>query len=95
MAPADGPVSKIRVQYWASARAQAGVQAEEFDLAEGSLADVVKLIQERHPEADHLPALLEVCSYLVGDRPVGPRQVADVPVRAGDTVEVLPPFAGG
>ncbi len=71
------------------------MSAEEYELSEGSLADLLALVTRTHPEADRLPALLDVCSYLIGDRPVGPRQVADVVVRAGDTVEVLPPFAGG
>ena len=43
----------------------------------------------------HHPRPVGVCSVLVGDRPVGAHDPALVEVRAGDTVELLPPFAGG
>jgi molybdopterin converting factor small subunit len=39
--------------------------------------------------------VLGVCSVLVGDRPVGSRDPATVRLVPGDTVEFLPPFAGG
>jgi molybdopterin converting factor small subunit len=32
---------------------------------------------------------------LVGDRPVGSQDPAQVNLRPGDVVELLPPFAGG
>jgi molybdopterin converting factor small subunit len=32
---------------------------------------------------------------LVGDRPVGSTDPREVVLSAGDTVELLPPFAGG
>ena len=47
-----------------------------------------------HPDRPRLAEVLAVCSVLVGDRPVGaatPRTYR----RPGDTVELLPPFAGG
>jgi len=47
-----------------------------------------------HPDT-RLPGVLEVCSVLVGDRPVGTAEPADVRVEPGQTVELLPPFAGG
>jgi len=39
--------------------------------------------------------VLEVCSVLVGDRPVASRDPDSVVVEPGETVEFLPPFAGG
>jgi hypothetical protein len=36
-----------------------------------------------------------VCSVLVGDRPVGAHDPDSVEVLPGETVELLPPFAGG
>jgi sulfur-carrier protein len=36
-----------------------------------------------------------VSSLLLGDRPLGSREPESVPVRDGDVIEVLPPFAGG
>jgi len=47
-----------------------------------------------HP-GTNLEAVLGVCSVLVGDRPVGSRDAATVELAPGDTVEFLPPFAGG
>jgi sulfur-carrier protein len=35
------------------------------------------------------------CSILVGDTPVGAREPATITLHPGDTVEFLPPFAGG
>jgi molybdopterin synthase sulfur carrier subunit len=43
----------------------------------------------------NLAAVLGVCSVLVGEQPVGSQDPGAVEVRAGDTVEFLPPFAGG
>ena len=47
-----------------------------------------------HP-GTNLAAVLGVCSVLVGEQPVGSQDPGAVEVRAGDTVEFLPPFAGG
>jgi len=42
-----------------------------------------------------LPAVLDVCSVLVGERPVSSADPADVVVRPGESIDFLPPFAGG
>jgi molybdopterin synthase sulfur carrier subunit len=42
-----------------------------------------------------MAGVLEVCSVLVGDRPVSTEDPADVVIRPGDEVQFLPPFAGG
>jgi hypothetical protein len=42
-----------------------------------------------------LAEVLAVCSALVGDLPVGSADPGEVIVRPGETVEFLPPFAGG
>ena len=47
-----------------------------------------------HP-GTRLPNVLEACSVLVGDQPVGSRHPDDVLVTPGQSVEFLPPFAGG
>jgi len=39
--------------------------------------------------------VLEICSVLVGDRPVATEDPDTVTVEPGQTVEFLPPFAGG
>ena len=52
-------------------------------------------VRSRHGARSRLAEVLAVCSVLVGDRPVGSRAPEDVRLAAGDTVELLPPFAGG
>jgi sulfur-carrier protein len=99
--PGDVPDSvstggTVTVRYWASARAAAGVDSDELPVGPGTtLAGVLAAVRERHRDRPRLSDVVAVCSILVGDRPVGAREPDDVPIRAGDTVELLPPFAGG
>jgi len=89
-------VGHVTVRYWAAARAAAGVDAEPVPVEEGAtLADVLAEVRSRHGARSRLADVLAVCSVLVGDRPVGSRAPEDVRLAAGDTVELLPPFAGG
>jgi sulfur-carrier protein len=87
---------KVLVRYWAAARAAAGVDQDSVEVAEGStLATVLAEVQRIHADRPRVTEVIGVCSVLVGDRPVGATAPADVPLHAGDTVELLPPFAGG
>jgi molybdopterin converting factor small subunit len=92
---AGGETASITVRYWASARAAAGVESDELAVA-GALtrADVVRRAAGLHP-GTRLPGVLEACSVLVGDEPVKSRDPESVLVRPGQSVEFLPPFAGG
>lgn len=85
----------IRVHYWAAARAAAGVSGDDLPV-EGAitLEEVVRRAVARHPDT-RLSEVLAVCSTLVGDRPVSSEDPRLVAVRPGETVEFLPPFAGG
>jgi hypothetical protein len=47
-----------------------------------------------HP-GSRLPQVLEACSVLLGARPVASSHPDDGLVAPGQTVEFLPPFAGG
>lgn len=87
--------STITVRYWAAARTAAGTDHDELEV-DGpiTLAEVVRRAIDQHPEG-RLPGVLEVCSVLVGERPVKTQDPAQVEVRPGDSVEFLPPFAGG
>jgi len=71
----------------------AGLRLDEL------LAELQDRLAEIGKTRDRLQGLLDavvaVCSVLVGDRPVGSADPAGVPVQPGDTVELLPPFAGG
>lgn len=90
--PADG----VTVRYWAAARAAAGVEQDVFPVSESiRLSDVLTLVREQHADRPRLDSVVAVCSVLVGDRPVGTTDPADVTLEPGDTVELLPPFAGG
>ena len=94
--PSVSAVGSVTVRYWAAARAAAGVECDTVPVAESAtLADVLDAVRRLHPDSLRLHDVLGVCSVLVGDRPVGTRSPADVPVAPGDTVELLPPFAGG
>jgi molybdopterin converting factor small subunit len=92
---AGGETASITVRYWASARAAAGVESDELAVAGAlTLADVVRRAAGLHP-GTRLPGVLEACSVLVGDEPVKSRDPESVLVRPGQSVEFLPPFAGG
>jgi len=85
----------VNVHYWASARAAAGVAADDVPVnGSVTLAELRERVVALHP-GTNLAAVLGVCSVLVGEQPVGSQDPGDVEVRAGDTVEFLPPFAGG
>jgi molybdopterin synthase sulfur carrier subunit len=87
--------STVTVRYWASARAAAGVATDELPVdGPVSLADLRDRAVALHP-GTRLEAVLGVCSVLVGDRPVATQDPAMVIVGPGETVEFLPPFAGG
>lgn len=83
----------VTVHYWAAARSAAGT-AEEHVPA-GSLADLLAEISLRHRDRDRFDDVIATCSILVGDTPVGAREPSSISLHAGDTVEFLPPFAGG
>ncbi|HTW21216.1 MAG TPA: MoaD/ThiS family protein [Mycobacteriales bacterium] len=83
------PVGTIR--YWAAAREAAGVGEEPFDAR--TLAEALEIARQVHGE--QLARVLERCSYVVDESPVGGRDPSTVELTAGGTVEVLPPFAGG
>lgn len=81
------------MRYWGSARSAAGL-AEEA-VASGTLAEVLTEITCRHRGSDRFDDVIEVCAILIGETPVGSRNHEDVRVAPGDTVEFLPPIAGG
>ena len=81
----------VTLRYWAGARQAAGVAEETVDPA--SLAEVLDVVRGRHAAA--FTRVLAVCSFVVGEQPVGRHPHPEVTLVAGDVVEVLPPFAGG
>lgn len=79
------------IRYWAAAKAAAGVAEEPYDAR--TLADAIATARARHGDA--LAKVLDRCSFVVDDAPVGGRAHDAVALTDGGTVEVLPPFAGG
>ncbi len=86
----------VTVRYWAAARAAAGVASDRIEVGDGTtLAALIDAVHALHPDRPRLVDVVGVCSVLVGDRPVGALDPVDVEISPGDTVELLPPFAGG
>lgn len=82
----------VVVRYWAAARSAAGIESET--VAGETLADVLSAVTSLHPQ-QRFGEVLSMCSVLVGAQPVGARDPATIRMAEGDTVEFLPPFAGG
>ncbi|HEX4252961.1 MAG TPA: MoaD/ThiS family protein [Pseudonocardia sp.] len=79
------------MRYFAGARAAAGVPDESFPVpAGGTVNDVLELVSARHGAA--LARVLTASSLLLDEVAVRDRSLR---LRAGATLDVLPPFAGG
>ena len=85
----------VTVRYWAAARSATGVTEDRFEFdGPTTLDEVVRRVHEAHPTS-RVASVIGVCSVLVGDRPAGGRDPKTVVVEPGESVEFLPPFAGG
>jgi molybdopterin converting factor small subunit len=85
----------VQVHYWAAAKAAAGVPGDALTVAGPiTLSEVVRRAVALHP-GTRLADVLGTCSALLGDRPVSAEDPDEVLVAPGQTVEFLPPFAGG
>ena len=97
--PVPLPLLLVTVRYFGAARSAAGVVEETVPVpatvAEkndrmGTVGTVVAVIADRH--GAELSRVLPRCSYLLDEVAVhGP----STRVRAGQVLDVLPPFAGG
>lgn len=79
-------MADVTVRYWAGARAAAGVDEEKLQAA--SVHELVAGLSQR---SSRLASVLALSSLLVDGRVVR----TDAPLTDGQTLEVLPPFAGG
>jgi sulfur-carrier protein len=86
-------MDSVRVRYWAAARAAAGRESD--DVAGETLAEVLAEVRRLHADNARFAQVVDVCSVLVGERPVGGHDPERVRIEPGETVELLPPFAGG
>jgi len=81
---------RVTVRFYAAARAAAGVESEVLTLTPGStVADAVAHLRCRGAE---LERVLRKCSYLCDG--IAVRDLGTV-LRAHQSLDVLPPFAGG
>ena len=87
----DAP--QVTVRYWAAARAAAGRESDEVRAA--TLAEALRAVVARHADSPRFSDVVGMCSVLVGTAPVSSQDPETLRLSAGDTVELLPPFAGG
>lgn len=80
----------VTVRYFAAARAAAGLESETLVLPTGTT--VAELVEKLANRGTHLATILSRCSYLRDG--IAVRDEASA-LSAGDTIDVLPPFAGG
>lgn len=84
----------VTVRFFASARSAAGVGEERHEAADVA-ALLAAVLAARGEAGTALGRVLAVSTLLVDGAPVGTRARAGVPLRGGEVVDVLPPFAGG
>lgn len=91
--PAGTDRNVVTIRYWAAARAAAGRVSDEVEA--GTLAEALEAVRALHGDSSRFADVVKVCSVLVGSDPVRTQDPEQVVLRAGDVVELLPPFAGG
>jgi sulfur-carrier protein len=89
VAEVTAPV-EVTVRFFAAARAAAGTESDVLNVPEG--ATVADLVSELRCRSDELARVLQRCSYLCDGIAVRDQAVE---LRPGQTLDVLPPFAGG
>jgi molybdopterin converting factor small subunit len=80
----------VNVRYFAAARAAAGAETETVAVASG--ATVADLVATLRAKSHELSTVLDRCSFLCDGIAV---RDADKRLETNQTVDVLPPFAGG
>lgn len=92
--PTTGSTIRVGVRYFAAARAAAGTTEETLDIrcppTGCTVGDVLAEAAGRHGAS--LSSVLRRCSFLLDERAVHGHQT---PIRDGQVLDVLPPFAGG
>ncbi len=88
--PVDADGIQVTIRYFAAARAAAGAESETVVLRQG--ATVAELVERLAGSGTRLATVLSRCSYLCDGIAVRDETKA---LRSGNTIDVLPPFAGG
>jgi sulfur-carrier protein len=86
-------MAKVTMQYWAAARAAAGVEAEPVEAS--TLAEALDRIVARRGDDGRLRSVLATSSFLVNGTPAARGAAGDVVLHDAAVIEVLPQFAGG
>jgi len=86
-------MAKVTMQYWAAARAAAGVDVEPVEAA--TLAEALDEIVARRGDDGRLRSVLATSSFLVNGAPAARRMAAGLVLPDEAIIEVLPQFAGG
>jgi sulfur-carrier protein len=89
-APVEAEGIQVTVRYFAAARAAAGADSEILVVRPGTT--VAELVERLGVRGSRLATVLSRCSYLRDGIAV---RDETTPLQAGDTFDVLPPFAGG
>ena len=89
-APVEPDGIHVTVRSFAAARAAAGAESESVILRPGTT--VADLVERLAVPGTRLATVLTRCSYLCDGIAVRDETKA---LRSGDTIDVLPPFAGG
>ena len=88
--PVDTDGIQVTIRYFAAARAAAGAESETVVLRPGTT--MAELVQTLAVAGTRLATVLDRCSYLCDGIAVRDETKA---LRSGNTIDVLPPFAGG
>lgn len=80
----------VKVRFFAAARSVAGTDTGELVLRPG--ATIADALRELSHQSEELALILSKCSYLCDGIAV---RDPNVPLRPNQTLDVLPPFAGG
>ncbi len=89
------PPTEVRVQlrFFAAAKAVTGVAAESFPAGpDASIASVLDAVARRSADPVAAARVFGRCSFLLNTRAVTDPATE---LHDGDTLDVLPPFAGG
>lgn len=89
-AAAEAEGIQVTVRYFAAARAAAGAESETLVVRPGTT--VAELTERLAVRGSRLATVLSRCSYLRDGIAV---RDETTPLQSGDTIDVLPPFAGG
>jgi len=86
----------VLIRYFGAAKAAAGIEEEILDAGPLELGELLEKLAARHPDAPEgtpvLQTVIDRSTFLVNEVAARNRSVV---LASADTVDILPPFAGG